>query len=57
MKIMRCTEYEVSHASKSNGFDVKVSKIKANSENELRQILESRGRRLNSILNRKLSSR
>ena len=54
---MQCTEYEVSHASKSNGFDIKVSKIKANSENELRQILESRGRRLNSILNQKTSSR
>ena len=54
---MQCIEYKVSHVSKSNGFDSQVSKIKANSENELRQILESRGRRLNSILNKKLSSR
>ncbi len=54
---MQCIEYEVSHTSKSSGFDSQVSKIKANSENELRQILESRGRKLNSILNKKLSSR
>ncbi len=54
---MQCIEYEVSHISKSSGFDSQVSKIKANSENELRQILESRGRKLNSILNKKLSSR
>ena len=54
---MQCIEYEVSHISKSSGFDSQTSKIKANSESELRQILESRGRRLNSILNKKLSSR
>ena len=54
---MQCTEYEVSHSSKSSGFDNQTSKIKANSENEMKQILESRGRRLTSILNKKSSSR
>lgn len=54
---MQCIEYQVSHSSKSSGFDSQTSKIKANSENELRQILESRGRKLNSIINKKISSR
>jgi len=53
---MQCIEYEVSHSSKSMGFDNKVSKIKASSEIELKQILESRGRRLISIRNKKSSS-
>jgi len=53
---MQCIEYEVIHSSKSSGFDSQTSKIKANSESELKQILESRGRKLTSIRNKKLSS-
>ena len=54
---MQCTEYEVTHTSKSTGFDSQRSKIKASNENELKQILEYRGRKLVSILNKRPSSR
>jgi hypothetical protein len=54
---MQCTEYEVSHSSKSSGFDNQTSKIKASSEIELKQILESRGRKLVSIHNKKVANR
>ena len=53
---MQCIEYEVIHSAKSNGFDSQTSKIKANSESDLKRILESRGRKLTSIRNKKLSS-
>jgi hypothetical protein len=45
--------YTVSHYSKKSSFDVQTSDIKASSEQELKKILNERGRVLSSIKNKK----
>lgn len=45
--------YTVSHYKKGNSFDTQTSDIKANNEQELKQILNERGRVLSSIKNKK----
>ena len=45
--------YTVTHYKKGNSFDIQISDIKANSELELKQILNERGRVLSSIKNKK----